>query len=155
MKRMHWMIAPVLILCLAVPCGAAGETVGSFVERIARAKQIDPLDAKGAADSLRAAGVPLPTDLQLTQPLTEGHVATIARSLGLDVSTNRPDAPFSTAQVDRFFSAYRVDQALRGELPPRATTPVQNGPGFDPYVKGRGAGKGKRKGHGHTPTEPE
>ena len=155
MKRMYWMIAPLLVLCLALPSGAAEETVGSFVERIAKAKQIDTPDAKEAAESLRTAGVPLPADLPLAQPLTEGHVATIARSLGLDVSTNRPDAPFSAEQVDRFFTAYRVDQAVRGELPPRAAAPAQGGARFDPFLKGKGAGKGKKKGHGHTPTEPE
>ena len=130
-------------------------TVGGFVQRLASAKKIEAPDARTAVDGLLAAGVRLPADLALDQPLTEGHVASISRTLGLDVSTNRPETPFTTTQVDRFFEAYRVEAALAGQPNPAAQAAGSTRPPFNPYAKGRGSGKGKKKGHGHTPSEPE
>lgn len=152
----------VLIACLtlALPVVAAEEaSVGSFVQRLAEAKNLDAADAEIAAASLRGAGISIPADLRLTETLTEGDVARISRTLGLDVSTNRPDAVFSSRQVEQFFSAFRVGEALRGELTlasdPYPGEAGATSPAFDPYLKGRGGSKGKKKGHGFTPTEPE
>jgi len=155
-KLIRWTITPVAVFVLLAGLSAAGEvTVGTFVERIAQAKQLDLNDTPKTPESLREAGVPLPPDMQLTEPLTEGHVARIARSMGLDVSTNRPGATFTAEQVDRFFEAYQVDLALRGEAPAAARPETGGTARFDPFLKAKGAGKGKKKGRGFTPSEPE
>jgi len=156
MKSLRCTVAMIGVLALCLPALAADEvTVGNFVQRLADSKNLESTDGWTALASLRAAGVSMPADLQLTEPLTEGHVARISRALGLDVSTNRPDRAFSVEQVDRFFSAFRVEAALRGELQPGSGRSGERTPPFNPYSKGKGGGKGKKKGHGFTPSEPE
>jgi hypothetical protein len=155
MKRTFSTIAMIMILSLAMPAGAAETTttVGSFVERLAQAKNLESPSPRAALAALRVNGIRLPTDLLLTDTLTEGHVAQISRALGVDVSTNPPDSVFYADQVNQFFKAYKVEAALRGE--PTAPAVGSTTPSFDPYVKGKGRGKGKKKGNAFTPSEPE
>jgi len=145
------------LLALTLPATASDETnVGSLVQRLAQAKNVDATDARIAVDSLRDVGVELPADLDLAARLTEGEVARISRSIGLNVSTNRPEALFSKNQLDRFFESFQVELALRSDTPAGGgLRPNAEGRSFDPFTKGKGGMKGKKKGHGSAPTEPE
>ncbi len=152
--RVTMTILTLFALCLPV-VAAEEPTVGSFIQRLAGAKNLDAADEKIAAETLHASGVRLPADLEFSKPLTEGDVARISRALGLAVSTNRPTAGFSNDQVDRFFSSFRVELALTANG--GAQNPVRSpaaGP-FNPYEKGKGGAKGKKRGRDFTPSEPE
>ncbi len=157
---MKWIrLTPALLLVLALVqpslAGSAEVSVGDFVVRLAQAKNLEATDARVAAESLHRDGIQLPTDLELSRDLTEGDVARISRALGLAVSTNRPEADFSSEQVDRFFASFRVEMALnRPETEPSAHTRAPAG-AFNPYTKGKGALKGKKRGHQVSPSEPE
>jgi hypothetical protein len=158
MKTISRVVVIVAVLALALPTFAASDiTVGSFVQKLAQSKNLNATDARIAADSLRAVGVRVPTDLRLTAPLTEGDVARIARAAGLNVSTNRPEANFTGDQVNQFISTFGADLALvgSGDSVSAQNHEDGNGPVFNPYSKGKGGSKGKKKGHDFTPTEPE
>jgi hypothetical protein len=130
-------------------------TVGEFIQKLALAKKVDSSAPQVALDSLDRIGIRLPTGLDLSAGLTEGDVARISRSLGLSVSTNRPQTGFSAEQVDKFLASFRVELVLNsgGNAGTRAPTPASGR--FDPYTKGKGSGKGKKRGHNFQPTEPE
>jgi hypothetical protein len=155
------LAAVAFALALFVPALAANDTVGSFVQRMAQAKNLNATDARIAADSLAAVGVHLPANLDYNERLTEGDVTKIARAAGLNVTTNRPDAVFGGDQVDQFFLTFQTDigAPVKGggieETTARSTGNNGNGPAFNPYSKGKGGSKGKKKGHDFTPTEPE
>ena len=157
MKSIRLTIILLTVLAFALPVPASDEmTVGNFIRRLAQTKDLPAADARIAVDSLRAVGIRLPFELELSARLTEGDVARISRALGLAVSTNRPDAGFSSEQVDRFFASLRVELTLAAEAGAgnRERTSV-NGQPFNPYMKGKGGSKGKKKGHDFKPTEPE
>ena len=157
MKSIKPAIVLLTVLALASPVPASDEmTIGSFVQRLAQFKNLNAADARIAVDSLYGAGIRLPSDLALSARLTEGDVARISRALGLAVSTNRPDAGFSSDQVDRFFESFRVELTLAADGD-ASHSALGNGndPSFNPYTKGKGGGKGKKKGHDFKPTEPE
>ncbi len=157
MKSIRPAIVLLVVLALALPVPASDEmTVGSFVRRLAQSKNLNAADARIAVDSLRGAGIRLPSDLELSARLTEGDVARISRTLGLAVSTNRPDAGFSSEQVDRFFASFRVELTLAADGGAgNSARGNENSSPFNPYVKGKGGSKGKKRGHDFTPTEPE
>jgi len=158
MKTISRVVVIVAVLALALPTFAASDiTVGSFVQKLAQSKNLNATDARIAADSLRAVGVRVPSDLRLTAPLTEGDVARIARAAGLNVSTNRPEADFTGDQVNQFISTFGTELALVGGGDSVSTQNHEdgNGPAFNPYSKGKGGSKGKKKGHDFTPTDPE
>lgn len=156
MKSIRPAIVLLTVLALALPVPASDEmTVGNFVRRLAQAKNLIAADARIAVDSLREAGIRLPSDLMLSARLTEGDVARISRALGLAVSTNRPDAGFSSEQVDLFFASFRVELTLTADGGAGDSARGGNGSPFNPYLKGKGGGKGKKKGHDFTPAEPE
>ncbi|TDI47476.1 MAG: hypothetical protein E2P01_06905 [Acidobacteria bacterium] len=157
MKSIRPTIILLTVLALALPVPASDEmTVGNFVRRLARSKNLKAADARIAVDSLHEAGIRLPSDLALSTRLTEGDVARIARALGLAVSTNRPDAGFSSEQVDLFFASFRVELTLAVDGG-AGNSARGNGDGspFNPYMKGKGGSKGKKKGHDFRPAEPE
>jgi len=157
---------------LAIPAFAAEATVGQFVQELARAKNLNATDARIAADALRAAGVRLPSNLDLGKRLTQADVATIAREFGLRVTTSRPGQAFDSEQVDQFFVSFAADLAITGSEsfatnddcapgedctnPGEGSGPGNgmSGPPFDPFTKGKGKAKGKSK-QGQTPTDPE
>ncbi len=157
MKSIKPTIILLTVLALALPVLASDEmTVGNFVQRLARSKNLNAADARIAVDSLHEAGIRLPSDLALSTRLTEGDVARIARTLGLAVSTNRPDAGFSSEQVDLFFASFRVELTLAVDGGAgNSARRTWDGSPFNPYTKGKGGGKGKKKGRSLMPAEPE
>lgn len=160
-------IAFAVVAVLALPAFAAGDvTVGQFVQRLAKEKNLNSATLEIAADSLTAVGVSLPAGLDFSARLTEGHVSRISRSMGLNVTTSRPERAFDDGQVDSFFSTFSLElgagagdddsASTRGGETPDGASGGSNGegPGFDPYAKGKGGSKGKKKGH-RSATEPE
>ena len=157
MKSIKPAIVLLTVLALALPVPASDEmTVRDFVRRLAQFKNLNAADARIAVDSLYGAGIRLPSDLALSAQLTEGDVARISRALGLAVSTNRPEAGFSSEQVDLFFTSFRVELTLAVDGGARNIDRGNaSGVPFNPYTKGKGGGKGKKRGHDFTPSEPE
>jgi hypothetical protein len=167
-------VALILLAAVAAPALAGESDVAGFIQQLARSKNLNATDPAIALDSLRAVGVRLPADMQLSKKLTESDVATISRAAGLLVTTSNPDAYFDEDKVDRFFAAFSVELGRSDGSDAFTTTecdssvencdnPGQgsgpgtgngNGPGFDPFSKGRGQKKGKAK-QGRTPTDPE
>ena len=167
-------VALILTAAVAAPAFASDATVGSFLQRLARVKNLNATDPAIAVDSLRAVGVRLPANLELSKRLTESDVAVLSRSAGLLVTTSNPDAYFNDEKLDRFFTAFAVELSRDNLGGAFATTecdptiencdnPGQgsgpgngngNGPAFDPFSKGRGKKKGKAK-QSRTPTDPE
>ena len=151
-------VAVVLAVALAAPTQATEITVGQFVQQLARSKNLNATDAKIAADSLAAVGVVLPP-LNYGSVLTEGDVALIARSAGLNVRTATPEAAFSANKSARFFSSFsgelEGDNGIRTRTNYRKSSGEDEMPGGEaeePDGKGKGKGKGK---NGRTPSEPD
>jgi hypothetical protein len=145
MKNVSRIIVMVVFaLALAIPAqAAAGDvTVGQFLVEIAKVKNISAMDGASAAAALRAQGMTLPS-LDLGKRLTEGDVAAIAQSAGINVTTTRPANPFTSGQVDQFLSSFASD--LGRTKDPGTQNPMA--PGFDPETKG------KKKGHNKTRSE--
>jgi hypothetical protein len=154
LKRFGALSIALLLVVAAMPAFAADATVGSFVIKLAKARNLAATDARIATDSLRGVGMRLPASLDHSKQLTEGEVARIARMMGINVSTSTPDDSFSSEQVDRFFVSFGSD--LGGStVTTNGGDGDDDGPAFNPYSKGKGGSKGKKKGHDFTPTEPE
>jgi hypothetical protein len=141
-----------LLAVSAAPALAADVTVGQFVQELARAKKLNATDARVAVDSLRTVGVRLPSDLKLSDRLTEAEVVRISRSVGLLVSTANPEAPFDDEQMDRFFDVFGVELAVKDNDDPIGGETLD--PTFDPWTKGKGNHYGHHK-YSRSPTEPE
>ena len=159
-KRLIAVAASVaMVAAVALPAFAAGSevTVGQFVQELAKIKNLNATDAEIAVDSLAAVGVRLPAGIELGKRLTEADVARISRLAGVQVSTSNPDRAFSSEQVDQFFVAFGSE--IAGDDGGDFSTQGDDGdgPGFNPYTKGKGGSKGKKKGQGGplSPTEPE
>jgi len=159
-KRLGAMaVAVVLAVAFAAPAQATEITVGQFVQQLARAKNLNATDARIAADSLAAVGVVLPP-LNYGAALTEGDVALIARSAGLNVRTATPNAAFSANKSNRFFTSFSgeldEDNGIRTRRSYRKSEPGEDeapdGEAEAPDGKGKGPGKGK---NGRTPSEPD
>jgi hypothetical protein len=159
------LVAVVMTGAVAIPAFAADEmTVGRFVQRFAEAQNLDAGSAEIALARLAEAGLRVPAGLDLGKRLTERDVAAIAQAGGLTVRTSRPDAGFDSEQVEVFLQTFAADLGrsgretagtLGGETPEGSSSGSNgNGPGFDPYSKGKGGSKGKKKGH-RSATEPE
>ncbi len=155
-KLLGTLFVAAVLVTAAVPTFAAGDaTVGEFVIKLAKIRNLAATDARVAVDALRGVGVRVPMDLNYSKKLTEGDVARLSRSFGLNVTTTSPDTLFNAGQVDRFFATFGVDIGrTEGEGNTEARDHAE-GLAFDPYSKGKGGTKGKKKGHGFTPTEPE
>ena len=168
-KRVGAAVVAIAILAvMAGPVLGADATVGRFVQRAAQELKLNATDARAATDSLRAVGVGLPANLDVNKTLTERDVASIARALGVRVTTSNPDATFGTDKIDRFFQSFGGeiaashhddDCAVPGndcDNPGQGGGPGNGngGPPFDPFSKGRGSPNGKAK-HGRTPVGPE
>ncbi|TDI47477.1 MAG: hypothetical protein E2P01_06910 [Acidobacteria bacterium] len=155
-KRLGALFVAALLVTAAVPAFAASDaTVGEFVIRLAKTRNLVATDARIAVDALRGIGVRVPADLNYSKKLTEGDVARLSRSFGLNVTTTSPDNSFTTDQVDSFFATFGVDIGFTAETEGNSTRDHSSGLAFDPYSKGKGGSKGKKKGHDFTPTEPE
>lgn len=172
-KRLGAFALTVLLAtAMAMPVLGADDgntmTVGRFVQRLAQSHQLEATDPAAAAGALERVGIRLPQNLDFQKTLTERDVATIGRSAGLDVTTNRPDATFGRDRVERFFMTFASEftpvpgkvggeeVVARGGATPDGESGNSNGngPPFDPYTKGKGGSKGKKKGH-RSPTDPE
>jgi len=153
-------------LLFAGPALAADVSVGAFVQELARARHLDAATPQGALDSLEAAGLRLPSNLDLGKRLTEQDVSEISRSVGLNLTTSRPGASFSSTQVDQFFESFSGELGVGSGTAGGGATAEENpgqgggpgngdgGPPFDPFAKGKGKNKGKGK-SSRTPTDPE
>ena len=163
-KRLGVLV--VALALAAVPAlAAASVSVGDFVQGLARAKNLGASDASAAVASLAGVGIRMPAGTDLGRPLTEADVASISRLAGVKVTTTRPDAPFDEQRLQRFFTTFANElgpktggetvSTRNGETPDGQSGDAPgNGPGFDPYSKGKGGSKGKKKGH-RTPSDPE
>ncbi len=156
-KLLGTLFVAAVLVTAAVPTFAAGDaTVGEFVIKLAKARNLAATDARVAVDALRGIGVRVPADLNYSKKLTEGDVARLARSFGLNVTTATPDNSFTSDQVDRFFATFGVDIESKLGLGGNGTRGHDNSSNtFNPYTKGKGGSNGKKKGHDFTPTEPE
>ncbi len=155
-KRLGALLVAALLVTAAVPAFAASDaTVGDFVIKLAKSRNLAATDARVAADSLRGVGVRIPVETELSARLTERHVADLSRVLGLNLTTTNPDKDFSTAQVDQFFATFGGDIGYKLGAAGDSTRGPATGLAFNPYTKGKGGDKGKKKGHDFTPTEPE
>jgi len=145
MKRVIRIALMALIaVAVIVPANAAGKvTVGDFLTQIAQVKNLPATDGHSAAASLKGAGVNLPS-LDLTATLNEGTVAQIAGVLGVNVTTNNPQAPFSQGQMNAFVSSFASEIGGIGKDP--VNQPMS--PPFDPETKGN------KKGHHKSQPEP-
>jgi hypothetical protein len=123
-------------------------------------KNLNAVDVPTAVDSLRAVGIRLPADLDMSARLTEGDVVNISRAIGLRVTTSNPTLPFDESQVQSFFFALGDQVEAGSDYDTMTDSPYGegygkgNGPPFDPFSKGKGKHKGKAKGW-MSPTEPE
>ena len=133
------------VVASAMPAMAADYTVGQFLVEVAKAKNISAVDPASAERGLRESGVRLPS-LDLNQTLTEGAVASIATSVGVPVSTSRPDAQFGQNQVDSFFSTFGPSMGGSSNQTNGSTDGTDK---EDPQP-----GKGKSKGFNKSPSEP-
>ena len=151
-KLVGTLFVAALLVTAAVPTFAAGDaTVGEFVIKLAKTRNLAATDAGVAGNALRGVGVRVPADLNYSKRLTEGDVALLSRSFGLNVTTATPDTLFTADQVDRFFATFDVGITLDEGNATRARDDLK----FNPCSKGKGGSKGKKKGHDFTPTEPE
>lgn len=145
------LIAVLAVAAAAAPAFAGNVTVGRFYTEIAKAKHMSAVDAASAEVSLRGAGYRLP-ELQLSKELTESDVTAISKSLGLSVTTTRPEAPVSETQMNRFMASFGQEigsVVIGGDETAPASPDSQGG---DPGNSGNG--KGKKKGHNKSVSEP-
>ena len=155
-KRLGALFVAALLVMAAVPAFAASDaTVGEFVIKLAKSRNLAATDARIAVDSLRGVGVRVPADLNYSARLTEGDVTRLSRSFGLNVTTTTPDNSFTSVQVDAFFATFGEDLGARLADDRNTRSNENSGPPFNPYAKGKGGDKGMKKGHDFTPTEPE
>jgi hypothetical protein len=147
--------AVIAAFAVAAPALAGNVTVGRFYTELAQAKHLPSADAAAAETSLRGAGFNLP-ELELGKGLTEGDMISISNVLGLSVTTQRPEAPVSEAQLNTFMSSFRgqlgATSAGAKSAAPYQTYGQGTG-GIDPGNSGNG--KGKKKGHNKSSSEPE
>jgi hypothetical protein len=143
------LIAVLAVAAAAAPAFAGNVTVGRFYTEIAKAKHMSAVDAASAEASLRGAGYRLP-QLQLSKELTESDVTAISKSLGLSVTTTRPEAPVSETQMNRFMASFGQELVVIGDDPTAPVSPTSQG--GDPGNSGNG--KGKKKGHNKSVSEP-
>ena len=138
-------VASLVVALAASPALASEVTVGKFLIEIAKVRSLAASDGVTAERALRASGVRLP-DLDLNKALTEGEVARISETMGLRVTSARPDSPVSQGQVDGFVQTFGSD-----------LTGTPKDPGYVPNSPPRGdpnPGKGKSKGFYKSPSEP-
>ena len=151
MRRVNrFGLIAVLAAVAAMGSALAGDvTVGRFYTEIAKAKQLTAVDAVSAEASLRAAGFRIP-ELSLGKSLTEGDITSIANSLGLAVSTSRPNELVSDSQMSQFLSSFSSQLGSKVGTVNPYTPDSQGG---DPGNSGNG--KGKKKGHHKSTSEPD
>jgi hypothetical protein len=145
--RVFCAVAAALAVLAALPASASDPTVGTLLVEIAKIRHLAVDGPQGAEKALRAAGFALPS-LDHAKSLTEGDFVAIATSVGVRVTTTRPDARITPGQVDGLLIAFGADLADSGKQPPA------NPNGDGPPREDPNPGKGKSKGFYKSPTEP-
>ena len=149
------LAALTVIALIVTPSGAFAQadgasTVGDFLASYAKALRIE-LPATASPEivitALQASGIKLDAKLDPAKALTQADVVKIGKANGVRLTTRNPEAPFSTAEIDQFFTVY--GPTLSPSRPDASST-VLDAAHPNP---GTGKGKGKQKGH-QSPTEP-
>jgi hypothetical protein len=149
-----------VILSGAYAVASNPATVGDFLSAYAKALKIElPANTSGEAlvSTLRAAGVKLDAKVDVAKPLTQGDVVKMGKANGLRLTTNRPEAAFTTQEIGQFFTSF-TSFGLFGSASAAGTdtryAAADNPPG-DPAGHAN-TSKGKKKGRPFTcPTEPQ
>jgi hypothetical protein len=144
------MIAVLAVATVVAPAFAGNVTVGNFYTELAQAKHLVSVDAASAEANLRGAGFNLPK-LGLGKSLTEGDVTSIATSLGLAVTTERPSQLISESQMNTFMASFS-SQISAPKAPGGGSFQTDSQGGTDPGNSGNG--RGKKKGHNKSTSEP-
>jgi len=158
LKRLGALFVAAMFVVAAVPAIAASDaTVGDFIIKLAKARNLAATDAFVATNSLRGVGVRVPEDLNASKRLTEGDVTRLSRLVGLNVTTTSPDDAFNSSQVDSFFATFGTEIGFKnGTESGNTAKAAGNGGGtFDPYSRGKGQANGHGKGLFKTPKEPK
>lgn len=150
-RKLGLLVAVLVVGVMAAPAFAASVTVGDFVKNVAGAMRLPASDATTAEAALRAAGYSLPR-LDRSAVLTEGAVAAIASSVGLNVASSNPAASFSQAQVDRFMTSMGSNLSTTGT---KVGAGVSNDPRNETESSRSHSGKGKKKPHSKSPKKPK
>ena len=150
------LAALTVIALIVTPSGAFAQadgasTVGDFLASYAKALRIE-LPATASPEivitALKASGIKLDDKLDPSKPLTQGDVVKIGKANGVRLTSRNPEAPFTTAETDQFFTVYAPTLSpARTEDPSTLLDAAHPNPGT-------GKGKGKQKGH-QSPTEPD
>ena len=104
------LVCTIAATLLAAPAALATQddspTVGWLLKEIATARGLPaPTDA-AAAEALEAAGIAIPS-LDPAKRLTDHDVVAIGRSLGINTTTQTPDAPFTKSRARTFLNVFR------------------------------------------------
>jgi hypothetical protein len=133
------LLAPVALMLSIAPASASSEAnTGDLLVALAHSNRLPAGNAEIAAQSLRSAGYAVP-QIDLTARLTERNVVEVGRAMGLNLTTSRPDAPFSSSQVDSFVASFA------SSLDGRDSSGSNQTRGADPLEKGKGLKKGLYK----------
>jgi hypothetical protein len=154
-RKFGLLIAVLVVGAVALPTFAASQrvTVGDLVTKIADAKGLRAVDSTTAEAALRQAGYDLPR-IDRSKVLTEGDVAAIANSVGLNVASSNPTSSFSPTQVDRFLTSMGSElSATRSAI--GATEVDSNDRSGVDTMSHSGSGKGKKKPHSKSPKKPK
>lgn len=140
--------AGALALVISTAGWAAADSVpnvGWFLGEIAAAKHWDAKSQTDPVAAFRAHGIELPK-IDVAKPLTEGDVVAVGRSLGVALTSQRPDAPFDRTRAQSI--AATIATGTGGNAPPR---PFDIGGSPNPNSDN---GHGKKKGHNKSSSEP-
>ena len=147
-----------VILSGAYAVASNPATVGDFLSAYAKALKIEmPANTSGDAlvSTLRAAGVKLDAKVDVAKPLTQGDVVKLGKANGLRLTTNRPEAAFTTQEIGQFFTSYGLTLGTTPAAGDDTRLAASDNPPGDPAGHAN-TSKGKKKGRPfQSPTEPE
>jgi hypothetical protein len=146
-----------LMAFIVTPSGAFAQndqtsTVGDFLTAYAKAIRIElpsSADADVVLAALRASGVKLDEKMDLSKALTQADVVKIGKANGIRLTSRNPQAAFTTAEINQFFTTYGITlspAASNGLTDIRIDAAHPN--------PGTGKGGGKKKGH-QSPSDPD
>ena len=147
-----------VILSGAYAVASNPTTVGDFLAAYAKALKIEmPTNTSGDAlvSTLRASGVKLDAKVDVTKALTQADVVKIGKANGLRLTTNRPEAAFTTEEIGQFFTSYGLTLGSAPAAGDDARYAASDNPPGDPAGHAN-TSKGKKKGRPfQSPTEPD
>lgn len=133
------LLAVLALIVSIAPASASSEAkAGDLLVALANSQRLPAGTAEIAAQSLRSAGYALPS-VDVNAALTERSVVEVGRAMGLNLTTSRPDAPFSSSQVEDFVTSFATTLDGRNSSGSNQTR------GADPLEKGKGLKKGLYK----------